>query len=60
MNFAGKWVELENIMLSKVTNGHSWYVIMDKCILAIKCRYHITLHRPKEAKEKKEDPCKET
>ena len=44
MNFAGKWIELENI-LSKVTQNHKdmhdIYVHTDKWILAIKYRMHV-------------------
>jgi hypothetical protein len=29
MSFAGKWMELENI-LSEVTKGHAWYLLTDK------------------------------
>jgi hypothetical protein len=42
---------------STVPQGHAWYVLTYKCILAIKYRYHATLHTPKEAK--KEDPNEE-
>ena len=37
MKFLGKWMELENIILSEVTQSqikHSWYVLTDKWILA--------------------------
>jgi hypothetical protein len=33
LSFAGKWMELENIILSEVTQtqkGHSWYVLTNK------------------------------
>ena len=94
MNFAGKWMELENTILSEVTqsqkdmDGMSSFIFFShflldiffiyvsnfKCypesalyprprhaplpthykwILAIKYRYHATLHRPKEAKQEK-------
>ena len=39
MKFLGKWMELENIMLSEVTQiikGHTWYALTDKWILAQK------------------------
>ena len=52
MNFAGKWVELENI-LSEVTQapkGHAWYVLASKWILVTKYRYNVTLHMSKAAK----------
>jgi hypothetical protein len=41
MKFLGKWMELENIMLSEVTQiikGHTWYALTDKWILAQKLR----------------------
>ena len=42
MNFAGKWMELENIILSEVTqsqrNKQTRYVLTDKWILAKKYR----------------------
>jgi hypothetical protein len=44
LSFAGKWMELENIILSEVTQsdpkGHSWYVLTNKWILA-KNKYRI-------------------
>ena len=54
VNFAGKWMELENIILSEVNpvpKGHAWYVLTCKWILVIKYKYNITLPRPKEAKK---------
>ena len=46
VNFAAKWMEVENIMLSEVTQTQEvmlkWYVLNDKWILANK--YKITLH----------------
>ena len=40
MNFAGKWMELEKIILSEVTDpkGHSWYILTFKWILGTKYR----------------------
>ena len=40
MNFVDKWMDLENIMQSEVTDpkGHTWYVITEKWILAQKLR----------------------
>ena len=37
MKFAGKWMELENIILSEVsqTLRHAWFVLTYKWILAI-------------------------
>ena len=38
-SFPGKWTELENIILSKVTQTqkeHAWYVLTNKWILAKK------------------------
>ena len=56
MNFADKWMKLENIFLIEVTQSqkdmydiHSLMVCM--WILAIKYRYHATPHRPKETKQ---------
>ena len=34
----GKWMELENIILSEVTKEHTWYALTDKWILAQKLR----------------------
>jgi hypothetical protein len=37
MNFSGKWMELENIILSEATQtqkGLAWYVLTNKWILA--------------------------
>ena len=52
-NFAGKWKELENIILSEGTQPPKDMCGMYslKSGLAIKYRYHVTLHRPKEAKQ---------
>jgi hypothetical protein len=48
----GKWMELENIILSEETESQKYMVcITYKWILAKKYRYHVTLHRPKEAKQ---------
>ena len=40
MKFAGKWMKLENIILSEVTQSqkHTWYVLIGKWILAPKLR----------------------
>ena len=53
MNFFGKWKELENIILSEGTQPPKDMCGMYslKSGLAIKYRYHVTLHRPKEAKQ---------
>jgi hypothetical protein len=51
IKFTGKWMELENIILSKVTQTQKdmqWYILTYKWMLATKYRYHVTLHRPKE------------
>jgi hypothetical protein len=52
-DFTGKWMKLDNIILSgkSVPKGHECYVLTYKWILAIKYRYHATLHRLKEAKQ---------
>ena len=37
MSFAGKWMELENIILSEVNSdpkGHAWYLLTNNWILA--------------------------
>jgi hypothetical protein len=37
MKFLGKWIELDNIILSEVTQitkEHTWYILSDKWILA--------------------------
>jgi hypothetical protein len=36
MKCLGKWMELENIILSEVTKEHKWYTLTDKWILAQK------------------------
>jgi hypothetical protein len=39
MKFLGKWLKLENIILSEITQTtkeHTWYVLTDKWILAKK------------------------
>lgn len=44
MNFSGKWIELENIMLSELTQTpkrQAWYTLTYKWILAI--NYRITM-----------------
>jgi hypothetical protein len=46
MQFAGKWMELENTILSEVTqthththtHTHTWYILTDKWILTLKLR----------------------
>jgi hypothetical protein len=41
INFADKWIELENIILSEITQdpkGQAWYACTDKWILAKKYR----------------------
>jgi hypothetical protein len=42
--FAGKWMELGNIILSEVTQTqeHAWYVLTNKWILAKKKKYRIS------------------
>ena len=35
MSFAGKWMEVENIIL-RTKKGHPWNVLTNKCILAKK------------------------
>ena len=37
MNFAGKWMDIKNIILSEV-KGYAWYVLPYKWLLAIKYR----------------------
>ena len=53
MKFAGKWMELEKIILSEVTqtqkDKHGMYVLTYKWILAVMFN-HVTIHRLKEAK----------
>ena len=53
MNFSGKWMELEKIILSEVTqtqkDKHGMYVLTYKWILAVMFN-HVTIHRLKEAK----------
>ena len=52
MNSAGKWMDLESIILSEVTQSQKDMHGMYSLILALKYRYHGTLHRPKVAKQK--------
>ena len=54
MKLTGKWMELENIILSEVTQtpthiGHASYVLSDKWTLAIK--YSITMPQPTNTKK---------
>jgi hypothetical protein len=46
MKFLGKWMELENIIMSEVTQSqkkkkkpHTWYALIDKWILAQNSEY---------------------
>jgi hypothetical protein len=45
VNFADKWMELENITLSEVSipvlSEHAWYDLTYKWILIIKYRYYV-------------------
>jgi hypothetical protein len=36
MKFTGKWMELENIILSEVKEEHTWCTLTDKWLLAQK------------------------
>ena len=61
MNFAGQWTELENIILSVVSQSpkrHAWYVLTDEQILAKK--YKMLMIHPTVPKKlnKKEGPSK--
>ena len=49
--YEGKWMELEKITLSEVTQTRKtkWYVLIYRWALVIKDK-HATIHRPKEAK----------
>ena len=63
MNFAGKQMGLENIILSEATQSEKDMHGMSptyKWILAVKQGCHVTLHRPKEAKHKMQGPSEET
>jgi len=55
MKFLGKWMELENIILSEVTQSqkeHTWYALTDNWIIAPKAwNTQDTIHRPHEAQE---------
>ena len=33
MKFLGKWMDLENIILSELTHSYTWHVLTDKWIL---------------------------
>ena len=49
MKFLGKWMELENIILSE----HTWNALTDKWILAQKIR----IHRPHKVQEEGRPTC---
>jgi hypothetical protein len=49
-NFAGKWMEIENIILSEVTQSQKKKHRMSSCKWTVAIKYHLVLHRPKEAK----------
>ena len=55
MNFAGKWMELENTILSEVTDPkrYSWYVLTNKWVLEKKkVQYtQVTVHRTQKQAE---------
>jgi hypothetical protein len=57
MNFVGKWIEPENIILSEATllKEHTWYALTDKWILAQNT--HDTIHRPYEAEQEGRPKC---
>jgi hypothetical protein len=41
MKFLGEWMDLEEVILSEVTQfteEHTWYALTDKCVLAQKLR----------------------
>jgi hypothetical protein len=48
-------MELEKIILNDVTQTqndvHGIYSLISRYLLAFTCRYHVILHRPKEAKQ---------
>ena len=47
MKFTGKWMELENIILSEVKEEHTWCTLTDKWLLAQKFgipKIHFTDH----------------
>jgi hypothetical protein len=51
MSFAGKWIELENILseVTLTTEGHAWYALTNKWILAEKVHStQDTIHRTQE------------
>jgi hypothetical protein len=51
MSLVGKWMQLENIILSEITHskGHTWYVLINKWILAKKVQNtQDTIHRTQE------------
>jgi hypothetical protein len=57
-SFTGKWIELENIILSEVIQtdpiGHAWYVLTNKWILVKKKKVQNTqdtVHRTHKAKQ---------
>jgi hypothetical protein len=59
MKLLGKWMELENIILSevtKITKEHTWYAHTDKWILAQKLGIP-NIRRPDEAQEEGRPKC---
>ena len=56
MNFAGKWMGLENTILNETWKDNAWYVLTDKWILAKK--YRIPMIYPTDYKKlnKKKGP----
>ena len=54
LKFAGKWMELEETILSEVTQSQIWYVLTHMWILDIK-DYQPTIHTAREA-SKQEGP----
>ena len=49
MKFIGKWMELENIILSVVIQSHTWCVVFDKWILGTKVlNTHMKLKKKKD------------
>jgi hypothetical protein len=58
LSFSGKWIELENIILSEVTQNQNdlqkWFVVTNKLILAKKVQNtQDTIHRTQKGKQAK-------
>jgi hypothetical protein len=51
MKFLGKWMDLENIILSELTHSYTWHVLTDKWILHGIPKTQLTHHMKLKRKE---------